>query len=170
MVIRNKYHILLGITMLFFYSCQSKNSEKNNRNADCDQGLFTGYEVNHIPLLSFEGKNDLENKVIAKVKKHLVSKKISIDSLLVSHVSYPDTTLECNLAYDGKFFMTIDLTHQMTVDYQSKIKEENTRLAKEHEGEESVPVLPPPTGNISGKDRIISYYFEGDSIVDVLSQ
>lgn len=167
---KNIFHILLGTILLFISCCKPAKNDLGNLGRDCMDWVMVGYQVNHINLSDFTGQTDTEKDVVIKVRKYLADKSVDIDSFYVSYVSYPDTTLSCNLAYEEDYYVVIDLVHQKTLNYIDSLENMNTMLVGEYKNEEFVPIIVPPTGNISGKDRGVFYYFKRDSIGDILSQ
>lgn len=161
-----KIGLFLAVLILTIFSC----SRNSSQNGPCEEGRLNGYTVPYISLTSFEGKYDVENEVVQRIKNHLLESNIVLDTYFVSYIGYPDTTINCNFLYEGKYYLVIDLVHELSKNYLDSIAIENKKLENKHRGEEWIPIIPPPTGNISGKDRAIFYYFEGDSIVNVLSQ
>lgn len=164
MEMRRKFYSIFFVLLII--SCQFR--KQNQQVGDCKEGILTGYEVPQVSLNKFTGKNEVENQAIQRVKEYLVLKKINVDSFFVSYVGYPDTTVNCNFLYDGHYYITISLTHQKTVDYLDSLEKINTKLSSK--GGEWPLIIPPVTGNVSGKDRSICYYFRNDSIADILAQ
>ena len=126
--------------------------------------------VNTEPLNEFIGDNQLEKKAVSRIKKYVDSIGLRTDEFFVGFILYPDSTKD-NTSIVGSFSVALDLSHLKSIDYLDSLSEVNEELSEKHKREEcGVPIIPPPTGNISGMDRTIYYYSKGDSVVDFLSQ
>ena len=131
--------------------------------------LGVSRNVNTEPLNEFIGDNQLEKKAVSRIKKYFDSIGLRTDDFFVGFILYPDSTKD-NTSIVGSFSVALYLSHLESVNYLDSLSEVNKELSAKHKGEKWVPIIPPPTGNISGMDRTIYYYSKGDSIVDFLSQ
>ena len=121
----------------------------------------------YIVLTDYQGESLIEKSAAVKAKNYLKSKGLNLDDFFVWNVSYPDLL---DSMHEQAFTLVFDLAHRKTLDYIDSIETINSSLLEEHKNDEFIPLAVPVTGNISGLDRHIYYYFEQDSVVDVLSQ
>ena len=124
-------------------------------------------EEQYIALTNYEGKSLIEKSAAKKTRDYLKSEGLNLDDFFVWDVSYPDSL---DTMHEQGFTLVFDLAHRKTIDYIDSIETINSSLLEEHKKDEFIPLAVPATGNISGLDRHIYYYFEQDSVVDVLSQ
>lgn len=155
----------MEIKIVFLVLVLSIMSCKSNTNSV----LGVSRNVNTEPLNEFIGDNQLEKKAVSRIKKHFDSIGLRTDEFFVWLIFYPDSTKDNTLIVDS-FSVALGLSHLKTINYLDSLSEVNKELSEKHKGEEWVPIIPPPTGNISGMDRTIYYYSKEDSVVDFLSQ
>ena len=161
MEIRNRLFFILIISVS---SCVLMNEKEKIENIE-----RTSRKVREISLRDFQGNSFIERKATSKIIKYLILKGMDIDKFHVLYIMYPDSIISDSMI-DNTFSVAIELIHQESINYNDSLSKINSRLAEEYEGKEWIPVIPPPTGSVSGKDRIIYYYLEKDSIADFLSQ
>jgi hypothetical protein len=120
-----------------------------------------------IPIEKLIARNEFEQKAFSKINQYLITN--SLDSFLVVAIIFPDTGQLEAKSLDIEF-IGLEIIHVATLVYWDSLDTQNKRLQEQSEDKEWPLVIPPITGNVSGKDRNIYYYFRNDSIVDVLSQ
>lgn len=159
---------ILTVTFVLLLSCEPQEKKV------FEKDIFNSF-TKEGSIEDFKARNLREKEALTKIIQHLKSKGLDTDSLFIWSINYSDS--DCSDEFDllehnpmDACFVLFSLTHKNTIDYQDSLSKLNDQLATEHKDEEWVPFIVPPTGNISGKDRGIFYYFEGDSIVDILSQ
>ena len=155
----------MEIKLVFLVLVLSIMSCKSNTNSV----LGVSRNINTEPLNEFIGDNQLEKKAVSRIKKYFDSIGLRTDEFFVGFILYPNSTKD-NTSIVGSFSVALDLSHLKSINYLDSLSEVNKELSEKHKGEEWIPIIPPPTGNISGIDRTIYYYSKGDSVVDFLSQ
>ena len=119
----------------------------------------------------------LEAKAVLKVKDYLHSKGMDTDSLYVYEIGYSDS---CNISIDSNLssnpidacIAVFNIEHKLNHDYYLRIEAENARKLEDHEkktGDYSEPLLIPSKPGFLRKEMLLYYYFEEDSIADILS-
>jgi hypothetical protein len=160
--------ILILLVCIWFSSCHR---------SDDEVGKEVSKEAEFILSRPFSGLY-LEAKAVLKVRDYLVSKGMDIDSLYVYEIGYSDS---CDISDDSKFssdpvdacVAVFNIEHKVNHDYYLKIDRENARILEAQEkknGDYSEPLLIPSKPDFLRKGILLYYYFEGDSIVDILSQ
>ncbi|MGB3852104.1 MAG: hypothetical protein WA958_19215 [Tunicatimonas sp.] len=120
----------------------------------------------------------LEAEAVNKVRDYLLANGMDIDSLYVYKINYTDT---CNISNKTSFtsdpidacIAVFNIEHKVNHDYYSRIDVENARKLKDYEKNNenySEPLLIPSKPDFLRKEILLHYYFEQDSLVDVLSQ
>jgi hypothetical protein len=151
-------YIFLTLITGLFLSC-TRNSNVN---------LSRGERFSSpIPIEKLIARNELEQKAFSKISQYLITN--SLDSFFVVAIIFPDTgqleVKSLDIEYIG-----LEIIHAETLVYWDSLDTQNKRLQEQSEDKEWPLVIPPITGNYSGKDRNIYYYFRKDSIADILSQ
>lgn len=144
---------------MFIFSCEKK------RNVDLSGNKFSP----PIPIEELTARNELENKAFLKINQFLTDN--SLDSFFVVSIVFPDKNqLEVKDVADAVEFIGLEIVHATTVIYWDSLERQNKHLQKQSQDKEWPLIIPPITGNVSGKDRTIFYYFKNDSIIDLLQQ
>ena len=157
---------LFFIVILISTSCMVKN-EYNHMRQKNEKAISR--ELKDIALNNFYSNSEIERKAGKRIKEYLTAQGMSSSEFFVYFILYPDFP-HIDPFFGNSFSVAMSLTHRISIAYYDSIKDVNIKLAEQYKGEEWIPIIPPATGNISGKDRTIYYYFEQDSVVDALSQ
>lgn len=117
------------------------------------------------------------SRAIKKVSEYLLAKGMDLDSLYVYEIIY---SISCEISEVTSFtsdpidacIAIFNIEHKVNHDYYLKIEVENARISKNYEkkkgGSESLVI--PSKPDFLRKEILLYYYFEGDSLIDVLSQ
>jgi len=119
-----------------------------------------------------------ESKAVLAVKDYLLSKGHKLDSLYVYEISYSDSL--CTIPNDSSIipnpikacFAIFNIEHRINHVYYLRISHENAQIIEENQGKNEndwQPLVIPSRPEFLKKEILLHYYFQQDSLVDVLS-
>ena len=113
-------------------------------------------------IAEYNGRDAMESKAIERIKSYLIENEpeVNIKDFYVDKIETKADTVIVNVHHYNYYVVL----HRIT-------KETNRIKALESSSDSAVyNVYTPPTGNWSGKDRVLLYLTKEDSLIDVLYQ